>query len=588
MKTISLIQGSPEWLAHRAQHFNASDAPAMMGCSPHMTRTELLHMKKTGITAEVDPITQRRFDDGHRFEALARPLAEKIVGEDLYPVTGSEGELSASFDGLTLMEDVAFEHKTLNADLRAAMRQQGGNGNDFLAPHYQVQMEQQCMVSGAQRVLFMATRWEGDTLAEERHCWYTSDPALRAKIAAGWKQFAADLVNFTPVEVIDKPAPVGHSPDQLPALRSSVKGELVLESNIKEWETAALAYIKTVRDHQLVTDEDFANATAAAEWCATSKTTLEGVKSALMSATGDVNTAVGTIDRIMAELDKTRIAFTNAGKARKDARKAEIVAGGVAGLRDHIAALNTRLGKPYMPAVPADFGGAIKGKSSLAKMQDAVDTELANAKIRANEVADRIDANLKHMRETATEYAALFPDTATIVLKAPDDLQALVANRINAHQQQEAAKEEAQRERIRAEEAAKLQREADARARVEAQAQQVADEQRQHAARLEDERIKREQIEQVQAARQAQAAIAVAAAPARVPPAIPTDSGARLTLGQINERLEVVSVNTEQLARMGFPATVNRSARTYLESDFPRMCAVIQRHLIAISQGVAA
>jgi hypothetical protein len=49
-----------------------------------------------------------------------------------------------------------------------------------------------------------------------------------------------------------------------------------------------------------------------------------------------------------------------------------------------------------------------------------------------------------------------------------------------------------------------------------------------------------------------------------------------------------VSVNTEQLARMGFTATVNRSARTYLESDFPRMCAVIQRHLIAVSQGVEA
>ncbi len=75
---------------------------------------------------------------------------------------------------------------------------------------------------------------------------------------------------------------------------------------------------------------------------------------------------------------------------------------------------------------------------------------------------------------------------------------------------------------------------------------------------------------------------------ARVSTAVPTDSGARLSLGQINERLEVVSVNTDQLARMGFPATVNRSARTYLESDFPRMCAVIQRHLIVVSQGVAA
>ena len=34
MKTIKLIQGTPEWNAHRAQHWNASDAPAMMGVSP--------------------------------------------------------------------------------------------------------------------------------------------------------------------------------------------------------------------------------------------------------------------------------------------------------------------------------------------------------------------------------------------------------------------------------------------------------------------------------------------------------------------------------------------------------------------------
>ncbi len=101
-------QGGPEWHKHRATHFNASDAPAMMGCSPYQTRTELLTRMKTGISAEVDAATQRRFDDGHRFEALARPLAEKIIGDDLYPVTGSGGELSASFDGLTLDERHRF------------------------------------------------------------------------------------------------------------------------------------------------------------------------------------------------------------------------------------------------------------------------------------------------------------------------------------------------------------------------------------------------------------------------------------------------------------------------------------------------
>jgi len=56
LTTNNLIQGSPEWMAYRAQHFNASDAPAMMGCSPYMTRTELLSRMKTGITADVDAV----------------------------------------------------------------------------------------------------------------------------------------------------------------------------------------------------------------------------------------------------------------------------------------------------------------------------------------------------------------------------------------------------------------------------------------------------------------------------------------------------------------------------------------------------
>ncbi len=121
MQIVSLVQGSPEWHAHRAQHFNASDAPAMMACSPYMTRAELIKKLATGITAEVDAATQRIFDAGHQFEALARPLAEEIIGEELSPCVGTSGKYSASFDGLTFMLDDGFEHKSLNAALREAM-----------------------------------------------------------------------------------------------------------------------------------------------------------------------------------------------------------------------------------------------------------------------------------------------------------------------------------------------------------------------------------------------------------------------------------------------------------------------------------
>src|SRR5688572_10085106 len=105
MKTLQLIQGTPEWHTHRATHRNASEAAVMLGKHPSITRSELLRIRATGIEREIHDFLQRLFDDGHKFEALARPLAEKIVGEDLYPCVGVEDQNSASFDGLTLMED---------------------------------------------------------------------------------------------------------------------------------------------------------------------------------------------------------------------------------------------------------------------------------------------------------------------------------------------------------------------------------------------------------------------------------------------------------------------------------------------------
>ena len=87
MKAVNLIQGGMEWHAHRSQHWNASDAPAMLGISPYKSRTALLDERKTGINQDIDAGTQRRFDDGHRFEALARKLAEQIIGEDNDSVT---------------------------------------------------------------------------------------------------------------------------------------------------------------------------------------------------------------------------------------------------------------------------------------------------------------------------------------------------------------------------------------------------------------------------------------------------------------------------------------------------------------------
>ena len=77
MISHNVIQGSPEWHALRAEHFNASEAPAMMGESKYMSRAQLIRQKATGVVPEVDAATQRRFDAGHDTEAKARAILEK-------------------------------------------------------------------------------------------------------------------------------------------------------------------------------------------------------------------------------------------------------------------------------------------------------------------------------------------------------------------------------------------------------------------------------------------------------------------------------------------------------------------------------
>lgn len=569
MNTIELIQGSPEWHAHRAQHFNASDAPAMMGVSPYKTRSQLLHEMATGIAPDVDPATQRRFDDGHRFESLARPLAEAIIGEDLFPVTGTNGRYSASFDGLTMLGETAFEHKTLNNELRHAPFYQGSG--DDLPLHYRVQMEQQLMVSGAERVLFMASRWDGDTLVEERHCWYASDPALRAQIVAGWEQFERDLADFAPTA---KAAPVVVSPvETLPAVSVKVDGALAIVSNLPDFGAALRSFIEKI-PAQPSTDQEFADTEAACKALKKAEEALDAAESNALAQLADVDTMRRLVADFKALARTTRLQREKLVAQRKESIKGEIVAAGVAALGKYIVELNAAMPDDYMPKVPADFGGCIKGLKSVDSIRNAVDTELARAKIEAAQVANRIHANVKTLKESGL----VVHDAAALVLKQPDDLAAVIAQRIAA----EKAKEEAQRERIRAEEAARLVRESEA---AEEMARKREQEEADRIARArapltaEESDISRgmtgsNPLTPQQCANRILSAV--------LPEVKKADDGARITLGQINERLAPVSISVAGLSELGFdPVAVVKSARMYRESDFRAICQAISARVLA-------
>lgn len=439
MKAHDLPQGSDQWHAHRRVHFNSSDAAAMLGCSPYKTRTVLLQELATGIYADVDPFEQKLFDEGHRTEALARPLAEGIVGEDLYPVVGTEGKLSASFDGLTMSEETGFEHKMLNADLRACMVE-GATGAD-LPLFYQVQMEQQCMVSGAKRVLFMASSWSAaGVLEESRHCWYAPNADLAARIRGGWTQLEVELADWVP-PALAAPVAVGAVIDALPALVVSVEGRVV-NSNLIVFRHAATQFLAKIKT-ELLTDQDFADADRTVTFCGDAEKRLDLVKAQALSQTASIDELFRTIDAIREEVRQKRLTLEKLVTARKASIRTEIAAAGQTELDAHLAKMNQRLGAAWIPRPFSPFADAIKGKKTIAGCKEAVAVALANAKIDLSAVADRLDANRKSLVIDGRDWFFLFADFGHVGNAPEETFSAVAAQRIQ--RQVAAEKEEADR-----------------------------------------------------------------------------------------------------------------------------------------------
>lgn len=480
MEQHDLIQGTPEWHQHRATHFNASDAPAMLDVSKYKSRSQLLQELATGITPDVDAATQRIFDNGHRFEALARPLAEQIIGKKLYPVIGTEGKLSASFDGLTADDSIAFEHKTLNDSLRSATCAAD------LDEQYRVQMEQQLMVSGAGKCLFMATKWNGDELAEPAmHVWYESDAKLRARIIAGWDQFAIDLANYKHTE--SAPEVIAAPVQDLPALSIQVNGSISLISNLQKFGARLNEFVAAI-DKEPSDDQGFADAESAIKTLQNAQDALEAAEANALAQTSDIDDMRKTVKLYADTARTTRLMLEKMVKARKESIRVEIVQAAKAEFADYYRALELKI-KPItlMVGMP-DFAGAIKGKKTIASLREAAGTALRNGKMEADALAADIRAKLSWCKESSAGYGFLFADLQSIITSnGMEAFQAIVQRRIDDHKAAEAAKLEAQRVAMQAEADRKAKAEADAliaaeRAKMEEDAKSTAESERQRVA----------------------------------------------------------------------------------------------------------
>ena len=220
MSTIlKLVQGTPEWLAHRRKFRNASETPAVMGVSPWQTPYGLW-LERTGRAQRPVTAAMRR---GLELEPAARAAYERLTGLILQPLVLVEGEYSASLDGVTLEGDLVLEIKCPMKGRESPLWQ--AVEAKELPEAYFYQVQHQLMVAGAALAHVFVFDGEGGVLVEQ-----SPQPASWDTIRRDWDVFW----NFI----------TSHSPPPL-----SDRDSLVRED--QSWKAAADAYLRAKQQAEL-------------------------------------------------------------------------------------------------------------------------------------------------------------------------------------------------------------------------------------------------------------------------------------------------------------------------------------------------
>lgn len=439
MITHDVIQGSDEWLALRESFdFTGSEVAVIMGVHPNITRDELLEAKCTYTAKEYNRfVVEKVFEKGHETEALARPILEAKLGEDLYPVVGSKGNFLVSYDGLTLLGDAGFEHKQWNAALAALV--EAGNP----PPYIYWQLEAQFHVNPDQEkcILVVSDGTENNWAEHE----YTPVPGRREEMLAACEQFNKDRAEWKFTE--KKVQAVGVRPDSLPAISVEVQGQLVTIDNIAEFKKAAQAQIDSIKT-ELETDQDFADAEVTIKWLTEGEKKIDLIKEQI-SAKANLETILNALDDVQLNMMRaTRLKLNKQVDAQKANRRNQIVSNAQNLVNAYLEEVDEEFSSSgvKITGITHDFYAVIKGKRSFDSMQSAVNDEIARLKIQSTELAGKIRKNLAVLGRHK-EHNFLFSNKQQLAYMDTEVLDMTIKTKIRDYKDEQAKSEDARKKK---------------------------------------------------------------------------------------------------------------------------------------------
>lgn len=285
-----IVQGSPEWLEYRRTRGGASEAAALLGCSPWYPKTPAdLYDLKTGATTKYVSAAMQR---GNDLEAIARAYVERVYGEPFIPAMKScagHPRIIASLDGINFDGDVIIEIKApakgKDSDLWSFVSR-----NTVPPDYYWWQVQQQLLCSGARHAIFAVYQPAvGDPIpglsVEESAITaiVTPDTDAHKRIIEVWADFFAALDSGTRPESDDEP--VARDDD--------------------EWQEAAQAWQASKLALDVATAAEKAARAALLELCGNQSAIGGGVKAVRHWVSGGIDYKAATTGVDLAPFEKS-------------------------------------------------------------------------------------------------------------------------------------------------------------------------------------------------------------------------------------------------------------------------------------------
>ena len=226
----------------------------------------------------------------------------------------------------------------------------------------------------------------------------------------------------------------------------------VEQSNLKEFETQALEVIAGINT-TLETDEDFSTAEANIKACQTMENRIATARNTALANTAEIAELIATTQRLEAKFRDTRLNLNGKVKTEKARRGNEIVNHAISTLESLVKISPAKHGFAIDRTA---ITNAVKGKKSIAKMQDAVDVVVDAEEARLTGIETNYISNLDLICKSEAEWPGLFPDRQNVALSAPETVEAMITGRVSDHRfkmAEKARKEQEEKERKEREEA---------------------------------------------------------------------------------------------------------------------------------------